>query len=130
MTETTQNNVAVLETIREAMDHASADTVFGHPVNHDGVTILPVARLSGGGGGGSGTGPEVDEHQPGGIGGGLGLTAKPLGVFAVRDGRVSWRPAIDVNKVIVGGQIVAVVALLVVRSILKSRRRVAATASK
>jgi hypothetical protein len=75
-----------------------------------------------------GEGPDVDEHQTGGIGGGLGLSAKPLGVFVVRDGRVSWRPAIDVNRVILGSQIVAVVALLVVRSILKGRRRVAATA--
>jgi uncharacterized spore protein YtfJ len=128
MTETTRNNVAVLDTIREAMDHASADTVFGRPIDHDGVTVVPVARLSGGGGGGSGTGPEVDEHQPVGIGGGLGLSAKPLGVFVIRDGRVSWRPAVDVNKIIVGGQIVAVVALLVLRSIVRWRRRAAPAA--
>jgi uncharacterized spore protein YtfJ len=123
MTQTTQNNVAVLDTIREAIHHAGADTVFGRPIDHDSVVILPVARLSGGGGGGSGTAPEVDEHQPGGIGGGIGVSAKPLGVFAIRDGRVSWRPAIDVNKIIVGGQIVAVVGLLVVRSILRGRHR-------
>jgi uncharacterized spore protein YtfJ len=128
MTETTRNNAAVLDTIREAMHHASADTVFGHPIDHGDVVVVPVARLSGGGGGGSGTGPEVDEHQSGGIGGGLGLSAKALGVFVIRDGRVSWRPAVDVNKVIVGGQIIAVIALVVVGSILKRRRRVDAAA--
>jgi len=117
----TQNNAAVLDAIRDVMDHASADTVFGRPIDHDGVTVLPVARVSGGGGGGSGTGPEVDDQQPGGIGGGLGLSARPLGVFTIRDGRVSWRPATDVNKAIIGGQIVAIVGLLVLRSILRRR---------
>jgi uncharacterized spore protein YtfJ len=123
MTQTAQNNTAVLESLREAMNHADAATVFGHPIDHDGVTVLPAAKISGGGGGGTGTGPEVAEHQSGGLGGGLGLSAKPLGVFVIRDGRVSWRPAIDVNKIIVGGQIVAIVGLLVIRSLLRRRRR-------
>jgi uncharacterized spore protein YtfJ len=123
MTQTTHNNTAVLETIREAMNHAGAGTVFGTPIHQNGVTVVPAARISGGSGGGSGTGPEVDERQRGGIGGGLGLSAKPLGAFVIKDGRVSWRPAIDVNKVIVGGQIVAIVGLLVIRSILRRCRR-------
>jgi len=58
----------------------------------------------------------------GGLGGGFGLMAKPLGVFVIKDGTVRWRPAIDVNKVILGGQIVAVTALLVVRAFIKARR--------
>ena len=98
--------------------------MFGHPIDHDGVTVLPTAKISGGGGGGQRDGPpEVADQQSGGLGGGLGLSAKPLGVFVIKDGRASWRPAIDVNKVIVGGQIVAIVGLLVIRSILRRRRR-------
>jgi uncharacterized spore protein YtfJ len=85
--------------------------------------VLPVAKISGGGGGGGGTGPAVEGQETGGSGGGFGLTAKPLGVFVIKDGTVRWRPAIDVNKVILGGQLVAVTALLVVRALVKGRRR-------
>jgi uncharacterized spore protein YtfJ len=123
MTSTTANNTAVLETVREAVDSATAGRVFGTPVVQDGLTVLPVAKVSGGGGGGGGTGPASEGQESAGAGGGLGVSAKPLGVFVIKDGKVSWRPAIDVNKVILGGQIVAVTALLVVRAFLKARSR-------
>jgi len=87
------------------------------------VTVVPVARVSGGGGGGSGSGPDEEGHEASGTGGGVGLSAKPLGVYVVRDGRVSWRPALDLNKVIIGGQIVMVAALLVLRALIKARAR-------
>jgi uncharacterized spore protein YtfJ len=118
----TANDAAVLERIREAVDGASADRVFGTPVVRGDLTVLPVAKIGGGGGGGSGTGPAVEGSETGGLGGGFGLMAKPLGVFVIKDGTVRWRPAIDVNKVILGGQIVAVTALLVVRAFIKARR--------
>jgi hypothetical protein len=35
---------------------------------------------------------------------------------------VVWRPAIDVNRIVLGGQVVAVVALLVLRSVLRPRK--------
>ena len=41
----------------------------------------------------------------------------------IRDGEVTWRPALDVNKIVLGGQLVAVVALLVARSMVRRRRR-------
>jgi hypothetical protein len=34
---------------------------------------------------------------------------------------VSWRPAVDVNRIILGGQIVLIVGLLVLRSVLRHR---------
>jgi uncharacterized spore protein YtfJ len=119
------NSTAVLADIREAVDGAAAGRVFGEPVVQGDLTVLPVAKVSGGGGGGGGTGPEVEGHETGGSGGGFGLAAKPLGVFVIKDGTVRWRPAIDVNQVILGGQLVAVTALLVVRALIKSRRRTA-----
>jgi hypothetical protein len=36
---------------------------------------------------------------------------------------VTWRPAVDLNKVILGAQVVAVVALLTIRGIVKARAR-------
>ena len=87
-------------------------------IDQDGVTVLPVAKV--GGGGGTGSGPE---NAGGGTGGGLGLSAKPLGVYVIKDGKVSWRPAVDVNKIVLGGQLVMATALLVVRAIIKARSR-------
>ncbi len=118
----TRNDAGVLETIREVVDNAAAGTVFGTPITQDGVIVLPVARVRGGGGGGGGNNPAADGPEAAGFGGGLGLSAKPLGVFVIRDGGVTWRPAIDVNKVIIGVQIVAVVALFVARALARRRR--------
>lgn len=120
---TQANGTPVLETVRGVVESASAEKVFGHPITQDGVTLVPVAKVSGGGGGGSGTGPGREGQETGGTGGGVGLAAKPLGVFVVKEGRVSWRPAIDINKVIIGGQIVIVAALLVIRALIKARGR-------
>jgi len=71
-----------------------------------------------GGGGGSEQGGEGARR-----GGGWGGEARPAGVFIIRGDRVRWQPAVDVNRVILGGQLVLVVALLVLRSIARMRRR-------
>jgi uncharacterized spore protein YtfJ len=113
----------VLETIRGAVDQATAGRVFGTPINQDGVIVLPVARIAGAGGGGGGSGPGEGAGQSQGTGGGLRLSAKPLGVFVIKDGTVAWRPAIDVGRAILGGQVVAIVALLTVRALIRARAR-------
>lgn len=51
------------------------------------------------------------------------MTARPVGMYLIRGDEVTWRPAVDVNRVVLGGQVVAVIALLVIRSILRSRLR-------
>ena len=48
------------------------------------------------------------------------MTARPVGAFIVRDGELTWRPAMDVTRIVLGGQLVAIVALLTLRSILKT----------
>jgi uncharacterized spore protein YtfJ len=88
--------------------------VFGDPVQVDGVTVLPVARVGGGGGGG-----QRGEHSnESGVGFGLGV--QPAGVFVIRDGDAKWRPALDLNRVILGGQIVGLAAILTLGSLLRS----------
>jgi uncharacterized spore protein YtfJ len=87
--------------------------VFGEPIERDGILVVPVASVRGGAGGGSG-GPQGEE----GTGGG-GVAAKGLGVFVVKDGNVSWQPALDVTKLAIGGQVFALAFILVVRSILR-----------
>lgn len=121
MTHTTGNDVAVLETVREVVDAVSAGKVFGPPIVQDGLTVLPVAKVSGGGGGGGGTEPASDQGKASGTGGGLGVSAKALGVYVIQGDKVTWRPAVDVNKVILGAQLVAATGLLVARAIIKAR---------
>ena len=110
----------LMDKIHEVEEAISVRRVFGEPYEKDGVTVIPAARVSGGGGGGSGEAPEGEGHGSG-TGTGFGLSAKPFGVFVIADGDVSWRPAVDVNRVILGGQLVAIAGLLLLRSIVKAR---------
>lgn len=104
--------------LEQARDAITVRRVFGEPYEADGLTVIPAARVQGGVGGGTGEG-----DQGKGAGGGYGVNAKPLGAFVIRDGDVAWRPALDVNRVILGGQIVAIVALLTFRTLLKLRAK-------
>lgn len=120
--EQSTGNVGILDALREVADGASAGRVYGEPISHGGVVVLPAAKVSGGAGGGGGQGQAEEGHEQSGTGGGFGLAAKPLGVFVIHeDGKVRWQPAIDVNRVIMGGQIVAAALVLVVRAVIKAR---------
>ena len=104
----------VSEMMSSARDALTVKRVFGEPIEKDGVTIIPVARIAGGGGGGTG------DSQEGPGSGGYGVMAKPAGVYVVRDGEVTWQPALDINKIVMGGQIVAVILFLVIASIFRT----------
>lgn len=101
---------------------------FGQPVERDGVTLVPVARVYGGTGFGGGVGSveehDVDQARSGsGGGGGLGVTVTPVGVYVVQDGTVRWEPALDLNRVIIGGQVLGAIAVLALACALRRRRR-------
>jgi len=120
----------ILERARAGTESAMVSRVFGAPIERDGVTVVPVATVSGGGGGGGGSGTpatgedsETETPQGEGSGGGFGFSARPAGVYVIRNGDALWRPAVDVNKLALGGQLVAIVALLVIRSVVHHRRR-------
>jgi uncharacterized spore protein YtfJ len=110
------------ELIGNARDTITVRRVYGDPYEKDGVTIVPAAALRGGLGVGTRAGAK--EHETG-TGGGFGLVARPIGVYAIRDGRVTWRPAVDVHRMIgllLGG--FAIAGMLAIR--LFARRRVIA----
>lgn len=79
------------ESIRSIVEdmggHASVEAVYGDPIEVDGRTIVPVARVGYGFGGGFGRGS--DESGDGGTGegggGGGGVSAKPVGAIEVDD---------------------------------------------
>ena len=110
----------VNDVITQARDTLTVKRVFGDPYEKNGVTVIPAARVQGGAGGGGGEGPE---GQGKGSGSGFGVNARPVGAFLIEGNEVSWRPAVDLNKIILGAQVVAVVALLTIRAIVKARSK-------
>ncbi|HLK57828.1 MAG TPA: spore germination protein GerW family protein [Chthonomonadaceae bacterium] len=98
--------------------NANARTIYGDPVERDGVTVIPVAKVSygfGGGGGGR-------EREGGGSGGGGGLHVVPIGYIEIKNGESTFRPIQQppsVVPIIVAG---AFTALIVMRGITRLLR--------
>lgn len=96
----------------------SARTVYGDPVEREGVTVIPAATVFGGGGlGASEASP--DGERPAGVGGGYGLVAWPTGAIEIRGDEVRWHRAFDATQFYVTALLVALAAL---RAILAARR--------
>ena len=106
----------LMETISAARDAITVKRVYGEPYERNGVVVIPAAAVQGGGGGGGGEGDGQS-----GSGGGFGLRARPVGAYVIRGEQVSWEPAMDLNRVILGGQLLALATLLVVGSIARRR---------
>jgi uncharacterized spore protein YtfJ len=109
----------------KAHDVLNARQVIGEPYEKNGTTLIPVVSIRGGGGGG-----DAGAGTPGGAGGGIGLTARPVGAYVIRGDDVTWLPAIDINRIILGANAVTIAALLVVRSIVRARTRRAVAEAK
>ena len=121
----------VREVLSHARDAMSVKRVFGDPYEQDGLTVIPVATVMGGAGAGGGTGvgaqPASTEDEgvevgagDGGYGMGYGLKTTPAGVYVIKGGEVEWKPAVDVNRLALQRAVVIVVALLVLRSIVRT----------
>ncbi|WP_285101612.1 hypothetical protein [Promicromonospora sp. MEB111] len=83
-------------------------------------------------GGEAGPGTEADTEadgeagalgEGGGGGFGFGRRAEPAGALVVDDQGVRWVPAVDVNRIVLGGQIAFVLAAAVVAWAVTRRRR-------
>jgi uncharacterized spore protein YtfJ len=108
-----------LDAVKDVM---SVQRVFGEPTQIDGITVMPVAVVRGGGGGGGGGGPTPDQNEQGeGAGIGFGVHTRPIGVFAVKSGTVTWQPAVDVTRIVLGSQLVALAAIFFVGRALRHR---------
>jgi uncharacterized spore protein YtfJ len=112
--------VNVKETIKSAQDALTVKRVFGEPYEKNGLTIIPAARIGGGAGGGGGSGPD---GQGQGEGSGFGISATPVGAYVIKGDTVTWQPAVDVNRIVFGGQVVAVFALLAIRAVVRVRSK-------
>jgi uncharacterized spore protein YtfJ len=103
--------------ISDARDTLTARRVYGEPYEKNGLTVIPAAAVRGGGGGGGGQHGTEDS----GGGGGFGMLARPVGAWVIRGDEAKWEPAVDVTRIVLGGQLVALAALLVVARVLNRR---------
>jgi len=83
---------------------ATAKAVFGQPVEKDGTTVVPVARVRCGVGGGGGRGPSSRERKKAsenghaeqvGYGQGGGVQAGPLGYIELSGGKATYTRIAD-----------------------------------
>jgi uncharacterized spore protein YtfJ len=107
--------VNALDAVSQAKEVMTARRVYSEPYQEDGLTIIPAANVTGGGGGGG------DTEGNGGVG--FGVRARPAGAWVIKDGEATWKPAFDLNRTILVGQLIAIVALLVTRSVVKTLSR-------
>jgi uncharacterized spore protein YtfJ len=100
--------VKINELLSDARDAITVGRVYGEPFERDGLTVIPAAAVGGGGGGGGGHDKDGQEGE----GGGFGIKARPAGAFVIKDGKVSWLPAVDPNRMVIVFGIVAVAYFL------------------
>lgn len=109
--------------LADAKDVITVKKVFGEPFQSNGVTMIPVASVRGGFGSGEGDGSETTSASRGG---GMGMSGRPIGAYQIKGDQLSWVPAVDLSRVIFTGQVMVMIALLVIRSIAKGRRKIQA----
>ncbi|WP_448629619.1 spore germination protein GerW family protein [Cellulomonas soli] len=115
--------------VRAASETLSVRRVFGEAYERDGALVIPVAKVMGGTGSGGGVGAHRPQREattptpqdPGsegeGGGGGFGIRVRPVGVYIVDERGTHWRPALDMNRVILGGQVVGAIAVSVIGAV-------------
>ena len=100
---------------------ARAATVFGEPVDREGITVIPVAkaRWGFGGGGGQRKNEGAGGTQEDGAGGGGGVLVSPVGFIEIKNNQANFRPirTISLAWIAVGG----ILSLFLLRE--KVRRR-------
>jgi uncharacterized spore protein YtfJ len=96
-----------------------ASTVFGSPVEREGVTIVPVATARFGFGGGAGEDRAKDQD---GAGGGAGGTIAAAGYIELKDGRSRFVPAIQPARMFALTLGALLAGLLIVRPYIRPPR--------
>ena len=94
-----EKNNSLSELISTTMEHvrtmADANTIIGTPIQAEGVTLIPVSRMSFGvAGGGTEFSTKKQTGPDGSFGGGSGASAKlePVAFLVVREGSVKLLP--------------------------------------
>jgi hypothetical protein len=72
----------------------AAKQVYSEPHSVDGTTVITAAVIGGG------AGMKQADNEQEGRRGGMGGSARPVGAFIIRNGEVSWKPALDLQRTI------------------------------
>jgi uncharacterized spore protein YtfJ len=122
------------EMMRELADRiqktANVRAVFGEPMGQGADVVIPVAKVKVRGGGGGGSGEEPGDEQEGGrrkgrgkgMGLGMNVATTPVGYIKMgRQGPV-FVPVVDKNQAVLGGMMVAGLGMLLLKSIIWSKK--------
>lgn len=113
-----RNNIKDL--VDEIAKQAGPKMVFGESRTIGDRVVIPVAQVAYGGGGGFGREAAEEGAAEGaeeaGVGIGFGIQAKPMGTIVVTAEDVRWVPTFDVTRIVALGCMVAVAAMLTMRS--------------
>ncbi len=113
LSKSTQGHHSVAEQLAERLGvSVSAKTVFAEPVEREGVTVIPVAKVRYGFGGGR----SLEGH--GNSGGGM-VQAFPLGYIEIKDGESSFRRMRSPANVVRVVLAVGFVGMLMLRQLYK-----------
>jgi hypothetical protein len=87
----TEQSDALVQRLADALGStAGASAAYGEPVERDGVTVIPVAKVRWGVGGGSGNSKSTERFAGGGNGG-MGATAvSPVGYIELHEGEAKF----------------------------------------
>lgn len=120
----------VQDLLSKVAQNLSVSRAFGNAYEKDGSMVIPVALVTGGGGGGEGSDGNAspssvdttdgDNGASSGSGGGFGGVVMPVGVYVVKDEKVRWIPAVNVNLIIV---VVFVTLRMILRARFRAQRR-------
>jgi len=89
---------SIVDQIRE---HANVETIYGEPIEREGKTVIPVAKIAYGFGGGYGSENKESEDGHDGEGGGIGagVKATPAGVVEITDYETRFIKFSDMKKI-------------------------------
>jgi hypothetical protein len=107
----------VEEMVSRSQDTATVGRVYGEPQEKEGRHNRHPGR--------QGERPWWVGGRPRGehSGGGFRADAEPVGAFVIRNGEVEWKPVFDLSGTVRRGQLVGVVALLVLLALIRALRR-------
>ena len=95
-------------------------SVFGEPVERDGVTVIPVAAVRLGFGGGTGSDP-AKQQEGEGAGGGASMTA--AGYIELKDGRSRFVPIVRPERMVALAFLALLAILMGARPAASARKR-------
>jgi uncharacterized spore protein YtfJ len=93
--------------IEELLNNSGVEKVYGEPIKHGEVVVIPAAEVlvGAGFGAGSGEGPQGDENTTGSgtaSGGGGRALSRPVAVIVATPEGVRVEPVIDPTKILLG----------------------------